>query len=712
MKSQRLIILILVAVGALLIFRFISPPKQEPKPDEATSQPAASQPATATAAATTPAVPPALNTAPAASQTQWQIKPGQKPGCTLGALTRQKDGESGKDYLFQVTLRSEGAAVESVHLTDYFQTVADKQLFDKLDHDEARYAVEAAQNPEKYKGHYAVLSPVEYKNEEYCSLATRKWNFKVGSKNGKPNEWPDNEWPDDKGTEIRVRRWNLKPIIETEDSQSAVFEWPIYRADNLKTPAITLRKTYTVTRGSYSIGMMLECVNHTSEPIRLQFDQAGPVGVSQEDSRMDQRMVVVARLAEDGKIQRQDLAAAELNKKNYNESISMGRSDAKTDPVLWLGYVNKFFGSILYLEPQNTDTLNAASTNAQFFVRPVWVFDKERMWETGVWLHDIDLAPAGEDHAAQTLTWNLFAGPKIRNIFKDNPLYARLHYNETISDGGSCGFCTFVWLMEALMWLLNFFSGFLFHNFGLAIILLVLIVRILLHPLTKYSQVSMARMQKSMAALKPQMEKIREKYANDKATQQRELLKLQKAAGVGPGQILGCLPMLLQMPIWVALYTGLNTEVALRHAAFLPVWIIDLAAPDHLFSFGRELPLVGDYFNLLPILLTVAMFLSMKMNPATVAQNATPEQKQQQMMMKFMMPIMMLFFFYNAPSGLTLYIMASTFAGVAESYYIRKHIQEREAMDATSETFVNVSGKGPRDARAKKPKGPFWTKRG
>ena len=704
MKSQRLIILILVAVGALLIFRFISPPKQEPKPDEATTQPAASQPATAPAAATTPAVPPALNAAPTAGQAQWRIKPGQKPGCTLGALTRQKDKESGKDYLFQVTLRGEGAAVESVHLTDYFQTVADKQLFDKLDHDEARYAAEAAKNPEKYKGHYAVLSPAKYKNEPYCSLATRKMILSAGAKSAEAPEWTFEE--------VRTRRWELVSVNEDENTQSAVFEWPIYRADNLKTPAVTLRKTYTVARGSYSIGMTLECVNHTNEPIRLQFDQAGPIGVSQEDLRMDQRMVVAARLAEDGKIQRQDMTATELDKKNYNESISLGRSDAKTDPVLWLGYVNKFFGSILYLEPQNADTLNAASTNAQFFVRPVWVFDKERMWETGVWLHDIDLAPAGEDHAAQTLTWNLFAGPKVRQIFRDDPLYARLHYNETISQGGSCGFCTFAWLMEALMWLLNFFATYLFGNFGLAIILLVLIVRILLHPLTKYSQVSMARMQKSMAALKPQMEKIREKYANDKAAQQRELLKLQKEAGVGPGQILGCLPMLLQMPIWVALYTGLNTEVALRHAAFLPVWITDLAAPDHLFSFGRELPLVGDYFNLLPILLTVAMFLSMKMNPATVAQSATPEQKQQQMMMKFMMPIMMLFFFYNAPSGLTLYIMASTFAGVAESYYIRKHIQEREELEASSETVVKVSGKGPRDARPRKPKGPFWTKRG
>lgn len=697
MKSQRLILILALAVGALLAYQLFGPKKPEPpKTPPAETQPTAqTQPTTAEAktVAKTKRAGKVLSNAP------WRIQRGVTPGCTLGSLASQKE----KEYRLQLTLRSEGAAIDSVRLANYFQTVADKRLFDKLKKNQTQYAEEAAKNPKKYKGHYAVLSPVLYQGASHYALATRNLTLSTGPKTDTSPEWNFNE--------LRTRRWQFVGKNEADDHQSAVFEWPIYSAENLKTPAVTIRKTYTVTKGSYSIGVKIECVNHTNEPIRLQLDQAGPTGITQEDPRADQRTAVVTRLEEDGGVQRQDLNAKKLGELPYGEAYSLGRSDAKVEPVLWLAYANKFFGSVLYLQPENPENLNAVETNAQFYVRPVQQTDKERTWETGMWISDIDLAPAGEATATKTLSYDLFTGPKLRAMFNNTPLYARLHYSETITMSG-CAFCTFTWLMEALMGLLNFFAKYLFGNFGLAIILLVIIVRVLLHPLMKKSQVSMAKMQKTMSELRPQMDKVRQKYANDKATQQRELLKLQKGAGMGPGQMLGCLPMLLQMPIWIALYTGLNSEVALRHAAFLPVWITDLAAPDHLFNFGTTLPLVGEYFNLLPLLLTVAMFLSMKMNPAAAAQSSTPEQKQQQMMMKIMMPIMMLFFFYTAPSGLTLYIMASTFAGVAESYYIRKHIKEREEMAAACETVVKVSGKGPRDGRAKKPKGPFWTKRG
>ncbi|HDY65139.1 MAG TPA: membrane protein insertase YidC, partial [Phycisphaerae bacterium] len=295
---------------------------------------------------------------------------------------------------------------------------------------------------------------------------------------------------------------------------------------------------------------------------------------------------------------------------------------------------------------------------------------------------------------------------------EENPLYSRLDYVKTVSTVGGCAWCTFSWLMVGLMWLLHFFSSFLFGNYGLAIILLVLIVRVLLHPLTKKSQISMAKMSKAMAALKPQMDKIKEKYANDKAAQQRETMKLYKEHGNPMANMLGCLPMLLQMPIWIALYSGLNSEVALRHAAFLPFWITDLAAPDQLFSWKEPLWLIGNSFNLLPILVAVGMFLQTKFNPAMASQSASPDQAQQQKMMKYMMPLMMLFIFFKAPSGLNLYIMASTMGGVLEQYFIRRHIREQEELQAASETFVKVSGKGPRGARPKKNKGSFWVKRG
>jgi membrane protein insertase Oxa1/YidC/SpoIIIJ len=132
------------------------------------------------------------------------------------------------------------------------------------------------------------------------------------------------------------------------------------------------------------------------------------------------------------------------------------------------------------------------------------------------------------------------------------------------------------------------------------------------------------------------------------------------------------------------------------------------------------LPLIGSMtgpissFNLLPLLLTVAMFLQAKLNPQMGAAGTAPtkEQETQQKMMKVMMPAMMLLIFYNAASGLTLYIMTSTFAGVIEQIVIRKHIEQRKAAEAAETTTVRVPGKAPRDTRPKKPKGPMFFKKG
>ena len=128
--------------------------------------------------------------------------------------------------------------------------------------------------------------------------------------------------------------------------------------------------------------------------------------------------------------------------------------------------------------------------------------------------------------------------------------------------------------------------------------------------------------------------------------------------------------------------------------------------------------MIGSQFNLLPLLLTVAMFLQMKFTPqmsAAIPAASTEKAKQQQMqqkMMRYMMPVMMLFFFYHAPSGLTLYIMTSTAATVCEQFLIRRHIRAREAAEAAAETMVAMPGRAAWTSRPKKPKGPNWTKHG
>jgi YidC/Oxa1 family membrane protein insertase len=171
---------------------------------------------------------------------------------------------------------------------------------------------------------------------------------------------------------------------------------------------------------------------------------------------------------------------------------------------------------------------------------------------------------------------------------------------------------------------------------------------------------------------------------------------------------MGMLPMMVQMPIWIALYSAVYSSIELRGAAFLPFWITDLSAPDALFRFPAfTLPLFGklDSFNLLPILMGVAFYLQQQLMPSQANTAANPQMAQQQKMMKIMMPLLFPLMLYKGPSGVNLYIMASTFAGVIESYVIRKHIKEQE--EEESKGLVATTSKAGGKVKKKKPK-PFY----
>jgi YidC/Oxa1 family membrane protein insertase len=196
----------------------------------------------------------------------------------------------------------------------------------------------------------------------------------------------------------------------------------------------------------------------------------------------------------------------------------------------------------------------------------------------------------------------------------------------------------------------------------------------------------MVRMQSRMGDLAPKLEELKKKHANDKTRLQQETMRLYREEGINPaGQLFTCLPMAIQMPIWVALWISLSSNIAMRLQPFF-WWIDDLTAPDALYTFASplNLPLVGQLpaFNLLPFLLAIAMYFQQKLMPKPKPNpNATEQQIQQQQMMQKMGPlmaVMMLFIFYKAPSGLTLYIMFSTIFGAYEQHRIRKHIKDRE----------------------------------
>ncbi len=282
---------------------------------------------------------------------------------------------------------------------------------------------------------------------------------------------------------------------------------------------------------------------------------------------------------------------------------------------------------------------------------------------------------------------SVYFGPKQRAIL-ESPYYKTFPrcYDETlVLVSGFCSICTFTILVNALVWLLGAFHWVL-HDWGLSIILLVCLVRLLLHPITKRSQISMSRMSK----MGPEMEKLKKKYADDADGLRREQALLIREQGITP--ILGCLPMFLQMPIWIALWQSLQTTFELRHAPFLwnLTWIKDLSKPDMAIAFHQPINL---YFfsihalNILPLFMAVVFFIQQKMTPKPVA--ATKEQEQQQKMMQWMsllFPVML----YTGPAGLNLYILTSTAIGIIESKRIRDHIKEREESEKAGKVIIDA----------------------
>ena len=590
----------------------------------------------------------------------------------------------------------EEAAINTVKLSRHFATVADKKKYQK---DPAAYEA----SDKRYKGHYSLLNPVSFGSKKYLPLATRSIAVKMPGR-GELN-WPV------RGGKLMWRRVDDKAALQPADSQSASFEFTLHRHDpddpGEYRKFLTLVKTYTVRKGDHSIEVSLRVVNHSDLPLEVTLDQCGPTGLSREGVRADNRQVAYGRLQPaDQKVQIKLESSGELKDMTLGEPKDLGTSNEK-EPLLWIGNVNKFFGCMMYLVPKEEGRLEAPSYHATFYRTAIEEKADSRTFLTSLKMTGLQIAPK----KSFTVTFDLYAGSKSSDVLSGVPKYEKLNYVDTID----FGWCTISWLAFGMMWLLQKLSIVAFGNYGLAIILLVILVRLGMHPLTKKGQVSMMKMQK----LGPQVQKLKAKYGNDKETLNREMMKFYKEQGATP--LLGCLPMLIQMPIWIALWTSINTAVELRHAAFLPVWIVDLAAPDALVSWAPavRIPIISwmlgsiSSFNLLPLLLCVAMVIQSRFNPQMAQSAAGSDQaRQQKKMMMWMMPAMMLLIFYNAPSGLTLYIMASTFFGVTEQYVIRKHIKAKEEAQAAVETRVQMPGKGPRSSRPKKPKGPTWVKKG
>jgi YidC/Oxa1 family membrane protein insertase len=262
----------------------------------------------------------------------------------------------------------------------------------------------------------------------------------------------------------------------------------------------------------------------------------------------------------------------------------------------------------------------------------------------------------------QTVThrYHLFCGPKSKNLLNQKP-YSELGLYK-LFDYGYGIFKAPAKLLSGIFSLLYLVLG----NYGFAIVLMTLMIKGIMHPLSRKQHTSMHKMQK----LQPELTKLREKYEGKSSKEAKEKMAMEqmtlyRKAGVNP--LAGCLPMFIHIPVFFALYNVLNSSYELRQAPFM-LWINDLSQADQLMMLPFEVPFHGTrVFSVLPIIMIVLYFLQTRFQP----KSADPKSQEMQNMMKFMLPVFG-FLFYTVPSGLLLYFITNSLVSMLEMIYIRR----------------------------------------
>ena len=325
------------------------------------------------------------------------------------------------------------------------------------------------------------------------------------------------------------------------------------------------------------------------------------------------------------------------------------RLDAKFD---WVAFQQQFFSSIL-TAPEGFES---GEFGVEYF--PEDDVDRNLMTCSAHARAGVDMMKAGD----KVIPFDFYFGPNHYHTLKS---YDR-KYEKIIPLGG--------WLVG---WISRFIIipcfdllGRFISNYGLIILIMTILLKIVISPLTIKSYMSSAK----MSALKPEMDKINEKYPKqeDAMKKQQATMELYQRAGVKP--LGGCLPMLLQFPILWAMFRFFPASIELRQKSFL--WADDLSAYDSIWDFGVNIPLFGDHLSLFALLMAVSMFLYSKMTSSQMSND--PQMASMKFMSVWLMPIMMLFICNNLSSGLSYYYFISNLLTMLQTFIIKKWVVKPE----------------------------------
>jgi YidC/Oxa1 family membrane protein insertase len=340
----------------------------------------------------------------------------------------------------------------------------------------------------------------------------------------------------------------------------------------------------------------------------------------------------------------------------YSTLSASGDDDDKEKEVEWISYRQHFFSSILIPEvPFEEATLSTSDMTDEEVEASTFL--KGFATETTL--------PYQRNRFQANFDW--YMGPTDYAILKN--------YDENLFESISFGWGIIGWINRSVFYpLFGFLTGLVPH--GIAIILLTIIVRLILSPVLYKSYVSQAKMR----VLRPEITELNEKYKNDATKRQQETMKLYTKAGASP--LSGCIPALIQMPVFFALFYFFPIAYELRGKSFL--WADDLSSYDVIAELPFSIPFYGDHISLFPLLASVAIFFYTRMTTGQQMQPAQPGMPNMKFIM-YLMPVMMLFFFNNYASGFSLYYVVSNLLMIAIMVVVKNVIIDQDKIHAQIE---------------------------
>ena len=447
-------------------------------------------------------------------------------------------------------------------------------------------------------------------------------------------------------------------IFNTEINDKSITFTKTMNVSGKKT---TLRKVYTFMDGEYVF--KLDVLIHTADSTGL--DVGGTTYTLRTSPQIGPHYDIKKNLYDVRQV------LGERDKKKLKKSLS---NKVYTWEYEWAGVGGKYF--TILIKPEDTSTMSnniICSTDSETDYINSQVF----LTRNGI--------NAGEPVTVED-TYTVYIGPRSETEYK--------RYNNAEDNGWGISNARFnyalqstgflVWLEVPLKWALEMIQK-LVKNWGIAIIILTIILRLLLFPLSKKSAEGTLKMQQ----LQPKLRELQEKYNDNKPKLNEEMGKLYKEAGYNP--MSGCLPMILQMFILFALYNVFNNYFEFRGATFVKGWIDDLSVGDSIWSWDKQIPLLSSFtqnhLRILPIIYLVSQLLNGKVTQYGNAGGA--QSKGQMAFMMYGLPILFFFMFYSVPSGLLLYWTISNILQIFQQILIQRIMIKKRAELEKGKKIVN-----------------------